>query len=87
MIKLPLNSVYINGYRDNTRGTTGTLPNGDVINITNSYTRMLSFFTSGGISPEELRDMGYKKLDNLLGQVREANNIIITYINAKRKEY
>ena len=62
--------MYVNGDRDSSRPTTGTLPNGDVINITNSYKMILSFFTSGFISPEELRDKGYKKLEALLDQVK-----------------
>ncbi|KAL9959511.1 hypothetical protein ACROYT_G032838 [Oculina patagonica] len=71
MAKLPLNSVFVNGDRDPSRPTTGTLPNGDAINITNSYKMILSFFTSGFISPEELRTQGYKKLDDLLNQAKE----------------
>ena len=73
MAKLPLNSVYINGYPDPARATSRKLPNGDVINATKSYTKLLSFFTSGGISPEKLRQMGYKKLKDLLEQVRETH--------------
>ena len=73
MAKLPLKSVYINGYPDRTRATSGKLPNGDVINATESYTKLLSFFTSGVISPEELRQMGNKKLNDLLKQVRETH--------------
>jgi len=69
MAKLPLNSVYVEGVRDPSRPTTGTLPNGDVINATNSYKMILSFFTSTSITPEELRDKGYQKLDALLSQV------------------
>ena len=69
MAKLPLNSVYVNDFRDPARPTTGTLPNGDVINATESYKMILSFFTSNSITPEELKDMGYKKLDALLIQV------------------
>ena len=73
MAKLPLKSVYINGFPDRARATSGKLPNGDVINATKSYTKLLSFFTSGVISPEELRQMGNKKLKDLLEQVRETH--------------
>ena len=69
MVKLPLNSVYVEGVRDPSRPTTGTLPNGDVINATNSYKMILSFFTSSSITPEELKDKGYQKLDALLIEV------------------
>lgn len=69
MASLPLNFVYVDGVRDNSRPTTGRLPSGDVINITYSYTKLLSYFTSGEISPMELRDLGYKKLETLLDQV------------------
>ena len=73
MAKLPLSSVYINGFPDRARATSGKLPNGDVINATESYIKLLSFFTSGVISPEELRQMGNKKLNDLLEQVRETH--------------
>ena len=73
MAKLPLNYVYINGFPDPARATSGKLPNGDVINATKSYTKLLSFFTSGRISPEDLQKMGYKKLNDLLEQVRESH--------------
>lgn len=69
MAKLPLNSVYVDSLRDPSRPTTGALPNGDVINATNSYKMLLSFFTSSSITPEELKEMGYKKLDEFLSQV------------------
>ena len=69
MAKLPLNSVFVNEVRDPSRPTTGTLPDGYVINATNSYKMILSFFTSSSITPEELKDKGYKKLDALLSQV------------------
>lgn len=69
MAKLPLNSVYMNDLRDPSRPTTGTLPNGDVINVTNSYKMILSFFTSSAITPKELREKGYEKLKSLLSQV------------------
>lgn len=69
LAKLPLNSVFVDGFRDPSRPTTATLPNGDVINATNSYKMILSFFTSNNITPEELKDNGYKKLDALLSQV------------------
>lgn len=75
MASLPLNLVYVDGARDNSRLTTGRLPNGDIINITDSYTKLLSFFTSGDISPMELRDLGYKKLETLLNQVSYTGNI------------
>jgi len=71
MASLPLRFVYVDGARDPSRPTTATLPNGDVINTTNSYSRLLSFFTSGGITPEKLREMGYRKLDALLRQAKE----------------
>ncbi|KAJ7353997.1 hypothetical protein OS493_030847 [Desmophyllum pertusum] len=71
MAKLPLRSVYADGSRDPSKPTTGRLPNGDVINGTNSYKMLLPFFTSSSITPEELRSMGYKKLKALLGQVKE----------------
>ena len=77
MAKLPLNSVYVNDFRDPSRPTTGTLPNGDVINATNSYKMILSFFTSSSITPEELKDKGYKKLDALLIQVETSLFAII----------
>lgn len=71
MAKLPLNAVYVYDLRDPSRPTTGTLPNGDVINATNSYKMILSFFTSSSITPEELKDKGYKKLDALLIEAKE----------------
>ena len=77
MANLPLRFVFVEGLRDPSRPTTARLPNGKAINITNSYTRLLSFFTSGGISPEELRRMGYEKLDTLLGQVSGVDVISI----------
>ena len=69
LAKLPLRSVYANENRDPARPTTGSLPNGDVINGTESYKMLLSFFTSSTISPEKLREMGYKKLEALLSEV------------------
>lgn len=75
MASLPLRFVYVDGARDPSRPTTATLPNGDVINTTNSYSRLLSFFTSGEITPEKLREMGYRKLDALLRQVGEKDDV------------
>ena len=72
MAKLPLNAVYVNGLRDPSRPTTGTLPNGDVINATYSYKMILSFFTSSSITPEKLRDEGYEKLNALLIKVERS---------------
>ena len=72
MAKLPLNAVYVNGVRDPSRPTTGTLPNGDAINATDSYKMILSFFTSSSITPEELKDKGYNKLDALLIEVERS---------------
>ena len=72
MAKLPLNAVYVNGVRDPSRPTTGALPNGDVINATDSYKMILSFFTSSSITPEELKEKGYNKLDALLIEVERS---------------
>ena len=77
MARLPLNAVYVYDLRDPSRPTTGTLPNGDVINATNSYKMILSFFTSSSITPEELKDKGYKKLDALLIEVETSPFAII----------
>ena len=67
--KLPLNAVYAGGVRDPSRPTTGSLPNGEKFNASTSYKRLLSFFTSTSISPDELTAMGYKKLEALLSEV------------------
>ena len=67
--KLPLNAVYADGVRDPSRPTTGSLPNGDKFNASTSYKRLLSFFTSTSVSPDELTAMGYKKLEALLSEV------------------
>lgn len=67
--KLPLNAVYADGVRDPSRPTTGSLPNGEKFNASTSYKRLLSFFTSTSISPDELTAMGYKKLEALLSEV------------------
>ena len=72
MAKLPLYSVYMNGARDPSRPTTRALPNGEEIKINDSYKMLLSFFTSGPVSPEELKEKGYKKLDALLVQVKSS---------------
>lgn len=69
MANLPLRFVYVNGVRDHSRPTTERLPNGEAINISNSYIKLLSFFTSGKISPVELKKMGDQKLKALLDQV------------------
>lgn len=83
LAKLPLNSVFVDGFRDPSRPTTATLPNGDVINATNSYKMILSFFTSHNITPEELKDNGYKKLDALLSQVGTSLFVIGVFPNTK----
>lgn len=69
MANLPLRFVYVNGARDPSQPTTGRLPNGEPINISYSYIKLLSFFTSGKISPVELKKMGDQKLKALLDQV------------------
>lgn len=71
MANLPLTSVYVNGVRDGSRPTHEKLPNGDAINITYSYTKLLPFFTRNGTSPEELKEMGYKKLQALLDKAKD----------------
>lgn len=68
--ELPLSFVYANGVLDRHRPTTGSFPNGDKFNASTSYKRLLSFFTSTTISPEELKAMGYKKLEALLSEVK-----------------
>ncbi|KAK2571317.1 hypothetical protein P5673_003897 [Acropora cervicornis] len=71
MVNLPLPFVYVNGVRDPSQPTTGRLPNGEPINISYSYVKLLSFFTSGKISPMELKKMGHQKLKALLDQAKE----------------
>lgn len=69
MASLPLRSVYLDAVRDFSRPTIKKVPNGDVINITDSYTRLLSTFTSGEILPIRLRIMGYQKPNYFHNQV------------------
>lgn len=70
MAKLPLRYVYRNGVRVSCIRTIGNLPNGDPINVKNSYKKLLSYFTDGQVSPEELRKMAKEKLNNFLRQVK-----------------
>lgn len=66
---LPLPFVYVDDVIDNSRPTLQTLPTGELLNGSQSYLRLFTFFSKNDVTPEQLRTMGYEKLDELLKQV------------------
>ena len=67
--KLPLVYAYKNDLPDTSKVTTQSLPNGKLLDGTNTYKLLMRFFTTFDITPEELREKAQKRLDELLLQV------------------
>lgn len=69
LANLPLNYVYTDGVPDRNRTTTKTLPSGEVLNGTHSYSLILSYFTTTNISAHEIHQEGLKQLDAFYKEV------------------
>lgn len=69
---LPVDYVFTNGVPDRNNLTTKKLPTGEVLNGTNAYRLMLSYFTTTDLSPEKIYAEGITQLKSFYGQVWEA---------------
>lgn len=67
---LPVDYIYTDEVPDMNSTTTKKLPTGEVINGTNSYRLILSYFTTTDISPEEIYAEGLKQLNDFYAEVR-----------------
>ena len=88
----PLRYVYIDGKPDTAQPTTRTLGTGEEIIGAQSYSRILSFFTTTDITPDEVYSKGVEMVNHTYQQVRqiapEQNKkkgpvIIVRYVRAK----
>lgn len=66
---LPVDYVYIDGKPDLKNRTTKKLPTGELLNGTESYRMILSYFTTTDISPEKIYEEGKKQLDGFYSEV------------------
>ena len=75
----PLPYVYIEGKPDTAQPTTRTLATGEEIIGAQSYSRILSFFTTTDISPDEVYSKGLEMVNHTYPLVRQ----IVTEQNAR----
>lgn len=66
---LPLTHVYVNGVPDLSQPTHPYLPTGEPLNGSKSFVKLLPYFTTNGITPEEIKELGEAKLKELYGKV------------------
>ncbi|XP_015750670.1 PREDICTED: uncharacterized protein LOC107330606 [Acropora digitifera] len=72
----PLRYVYIDGKPDTAQPTTRTLGTGEEITGAQSYSRILSFFTTTDITPDEVYSKGLEMVNHTYQQILElARNI------------
>ena len=65
---LPVDYVYVDGVPDKTRPTTKKLPTGELLNGTDTYRLILSYFTTTDISPEKIYEEGLIQLKSFYAQ-------------------
>ena len=66
---LPVDYVYINLTADRKRLTTKKLPTGELLNGKESYEKIVSYFTTTNITPEEIQKLGNEMLQKLYPEV------------------
>ena len=66
---LPLSFVYINDTVDESRPTNKSLPTGERLDGKKSYEKIVTYFTTNSITPDEIHQLGYKMLNELYPQV------------------
>ena len=67
----PLSYVYVNGTPDTSRKTNMSLPTGEILDGKTSYKKIVSFFTTNSMNPDEIHRLGFKMLRELYPQVSE----------------
>ncbi|XP_031569347.1 uncharacterized protein LOC116303878, partial [Actinia tenebrosa] len=72
---LPVDYVYTDSKPDWKNRTTKTLPTGEVLNGTETYRMILSYFTTTDISPEEIYEEGMKQLDEFYTEIKKITKI------------
>ena len=70
LASLPLPYVYTNGSPDLSRPTNGSLPGGEEYSGKTAYKRLLAFFTTYDITPEEVDDLANQRLKEIFPKVR-----------------
>ena len=65
---LPVDYVYVDGVQTNER-TTKKLPTGEPLSGKEGYTKILSYFTTNEMTPEEIHELGYQQLNILYPEV------------------
>ena len=69
MSELPVDFIYVDGNRTNTR-TTKRLPiMNEILDGRKSYKNILPFFTTSDITPERINEIGNERLNALYPQV------------------
>ena len=66
---LPLSFVYINDTVDKSRPTNKSLPTGESLDGKKSSEKIVTYFTTNSITPDEIHQLGYKMLNELYPQV------------------
>ncbi|KAK3717883.1 hypothetical protein QZH41_014887 [Actinostola sp. cb2023] len=67
---LPLSYVYKNGNNTGIK-TTKELPTGEPLNGRETYKKIMPYFTTNDMSPDEVHDLGFKMLNKLYPEVLE----------------
>ena len=69
MSELPVDFIYVDGNRTNTR-TTKRLPiTNEILDGRKSYKNILPYFTTSDITPERINEIGKERLNALYPQV------------------
>ena len=79
---LPVDYVYTNLTADRKRLTTKKLPTGEPLDGKESYRKLVSYFTTTDITPEEIQNLGNEMLHKLYPEVRlEGNETMVLSCN------
>ena len=66
---LPLSFVYVNDTAEKSRPTNKSLPTGEKLNGKKSYEKIVTYFTTNSMTPDEINKLGFKMLNELYPQV------------------
>lgn len=68
LASLPLSYVYINGTSTG-QATTKKLPTGEPLDGKKAYKKIMPYFTTNDMTPDEVHSLGYKMLNQLYPEV------------------
>ena len=67
---LPLSAVYVDhSQRDGSQPATQTLPTGERLSGSKTFETLMRYFTTLEITPAQLREQAFKRLDQLYNEV------------------